>query len=1019
MVIKKVVDDSDRDDYVKWFSELSNKDIQVAGGKGASLAEMYNSKFPVPPGFIITAQAFDYFLKKMGISERIKNIISVIDMEDTEELQRKSREIRDLIESQKLPKELESEIIESYKILSSEKIDTRGVSQDALNILKHSQEPIFVSVRSSATTEDLADASFAGQQESFLNVKGDTKLIENVKKCFSSLYTPRAIYYRHKKGFDNSNALLAVVVQKMIDSQKSGVIFSKDPVGDSEYILIEAVFGLGEGIVSGRIKPDDYIVSRDLKIKDIRLNDKKIALVRTSSGDNGVVKLNPEKSKSQVLTNGQILELANHALRLEEHYGKPQDIEFAIDTERTYIVQSRPITTLGGEKKKTKVLSGKILLEGLGSSPGVGVGVVKLIKSMSDLNKIKKGDILVTEMTNPDMVVAMQKSVAIVTDEGGVTAHASIVSRELGIPAVVGTEKATSVLKDGMKITVDGTNGKVYEGEVGETTIVEIKKALSTNRIKLKVIVDMPESAERASKSGIEYVGLTRLEGIIASSGKHPLYYEKNNSLKDYTELLAKALDKIASHFKSMWIRTSDIRTDEFSELEGAPVKEMNPMLGLHGIRFSLKHPKIFEAELLAIKKVAEKHPEKKFGIMFPQVILIDEVKKAKEYFNKFKTKNMEFGVMIETPAAVQIIEDICREKVDFISFGTNDLTQFTLAVDREEEDVQYLYNELNPAIFYQIKRVIGTCRRFKVETSICGQAGSKKEMAEFLFRKGINSISVNADAAYDVSVLINKMEEEWEKNKPVYEANKQKNWQNNKHHHENNQKKNLNQLPEISDSERAKIEDFKVENSRGEDIVDNVDKNDNISESFDNLEDIKKDEQEREKEAEEEIEKKLEKLHESENKIETEGEDLRGKEKDEGEEEKEEELDTDIDGIDGLRLDEVSEDTSEESSDDEESGEEESESEEEGSEESNEESDKSEEIKRDEEEKDEEISVYDFDDEYRWIRDNFNCLYNKTSTTPLEYFCFYYYSLSTYCPLSLYKIHPLNCSFSWYNGDW
>ncbi|VVB78125.1 Phosphoenolpyruvate synthase [uncultured archaeon] len=890
MVIKKKVDsDIGSDQYVKWFSELSNKDISIAGGKGASLAEMYNAKFPVPPGFMITAQSFDQFIKKTGIGDKILSIINSIKMEDTEALQKKSREIRDLIEAQKLPKEMESEILEAYHILGSEKIDTRGVSQDAINILKHSYEPIFVSVRSSATTEDLADASFAGQQESFLNVKGDMKLIENVKKCFSSLYTPRAIYYRHQKGFDHANALLSVVVMKMVDSQKSGVMFTRNPVGDPEDILIESVFGLGEGIVSGQIKPDDYIVSRDLQIKDIKLNDKKIAFVRTGSGDNGVVKLSPEKSKSQVMTNGQIVELANYGLKLEKHYGKPQDVEFAIDTDRTYIVQSRPITTLGKEKKKGKDLSGNVILNGLGSSPGVGIGTVKIIKSMNDLDKIKKGDVLVTEMTNPDMVVAMERSVAIVTDEGGITAHASIVSRELGIPCVVGTEKATSTLKDGMVVTVDGTNGKVYEGKVGETTIIEVKPALPTNRVRLKVIVDMPESAERASKSGIEYVGLTRLEGIIASFRKHPLYYEKNNSLEDYTKLLSDALDKIAAYFKSMWIRSSDIRTDEFSDLEGAPAKEMNPMLGLHGIRFSLKHPRIFEAELAAIKKVALKYPEKTFGIMFPQVILIDEVKKAKEYFNKFKTKNMEFGVMIETPAAVQIIEDICREGVNFISFGTNDLTQFTLAVDREEEDVQYLYNELNPAIFYQIKRVIGTCRRYKVQTSICGQAGSKKEMAEFLFRKGINSISVNADAAYEVSKLINDLEAEWNKSKPT---NSSPNITAN-NLYKRNSKEQKSKVPVILDIKRPNIEDFETNG---------VDNGEDLAFPVDNLEDVKKDEWMAEKDSEEEAKNKIERMHRIEDRIEVKEEDLRGKEDNDYDASIQ-----DIDGFDRLKIDDDS----------------------------------------------------------------------------------------------------------------
>jgi len=768
MVIKKKGDktgslsinnENHHEEYIRWFSELSNEDVPIAGGKGASLGEMYNAKFPVPPGFAVTAQAFDYFLTESGIKDKIKSIVDSVDNENTEELTKASKEIRTLIESQELPDDLKEEILEAYHILSSEKIDATGVSQSALNILKNSQEPVFVAVRSSATTEDLAEASFAGQQESFLNTKGDARLIENVKKCFSSLYTARAIYYRKKQGFGATDALLSAIIMKMVDSEKSGVMFSRSPMGDQNIIAIEAVYGLGEGIVSGQISPDHYDVSRDLQILNIKIVPKKIAIVRTGSGQNEIVKLTSEKSKSQVLTNGQIIEAANYAMRLEEHYKKPQDIEFAVEANKIYIVQSRPITTLGKDVKESGIITGKIILEGQGSSPGVGVGTVKIIKSMKDLPKIKKGDVLVTEMTNPDMVVAMEKSVAIVTDEGGMTSHAAIVSREMGIPCIVGTEKATSVLKDGMKITVDGTNGKVYEGAVAETHFAEIKKAVPTNYIKIKVIVDLPESAERAAQTGIDSIGLTRVEGIIAHAEKHPLQYEKDNDYEAYSELLRVGIEEIAKHFKEQWIRTSDIRSDEYNHLKGAPSKEINPMLGLHGIRFSLKHPKLFVAEILAIKKVAEKYPEKKFGVMFPQVCLIEEVRSAKELFNKYKEPNMEFGVMIETPAAVQIIEDICKEGVNFISFGTNDLTQFTLAVDRGEEDVQFLYNELNPAIYSQIKRVINMCRQYKVYTSICGQAGSKKEMAEFLFKQGINSISVNTDAAYDISKLISELE--------------------------------------------------------------------------------------------------------------------------------------------------------------------------------------------------------------------------------------------------------------------
>ncbi len=315
---------------------------------------------------------------------------------------------------------------------------------------------------------------------------------------------------------------------------------------------------------------------------------------------------------------------------------------------------------------------------------------------------------------------------------------------------------------------------------MAETKAVEIKKAIGTERIKMKVIVDLPDFAERAAESGVEYIGLTRLEGIIASTKKHPLQYEKENKLEDYTKLLEQGITKIIEHFRGIWVRASDIRTDEYGSLEGAPEREINPMLGFHGVRFSLKHPSILNAELQAIKNVAKLNPEKKIGIMFPQIISIEEVREAKKYFNEFKTENMEFGVMIETPAAVQIIEEICDE-VDFISFGTNDLTQFTLAVDRNNEDVQYLYNELHPSIYSQIKKVIRECRRKNVETSICGQAGSKKEMVEFLFRKGIDSISVNADAAFEISSFINQIEKEWKMKKEVFEKEKRREQENEK----------------------------------------------------------------------------------------------------------------------------------------------------------------------------------------------------------------------------------------------
>ena len=749
----------EKPDFIKWFSEIGKDSGNVAGGKGANLGEMFNIKIPVPPGFVITAQAYDYFIENSGLKDKIKNLLDKINYEDTQLLNDITEEIRKLIVESKFPKEMEEEIIEAYESLGAE--DLSSVKGEALDILNNAQEPIFVAVRSSATTEDLAEASFAGQQDSFLNIKGDSELLDHVRKCFASLFTPRATYYRNKQGFKDVQASLAVVVQKMVDSTKSGVIFSKDPSYKKDNIIMEAVWGLGEGIVSGAITPDKYVVSKDLNIIDIKVSDKKIALTRNSSGGKSIVKLREEKSKQQVLTNSEVIKLSNLALELEEHYKKPQDIEFAIEGDEIYIVQTRPITTM---KKRVNAeapgkMTGEIILEGLAASPGIASGIVKIIKDLKDLSKIKKGDILVTKMTNPDMVVSMQKSSAIVTDEGGLTAHAAIVSREMGIPAVVGTEEATKKLKEGEIITVDGFTGKIYKGKVAENQKKAVEHITAKTKTKIKLMVDLPSFAKRASETGIKSVGLTRMEGIISESGKHPNYFLEKNKIKDYEEIIFKGINQIAEYFDEIWVRTSDIRSDEFSNLEGAPKeKEANPMLGFHGIRFSLKNPEIFKAELNALKRISESGKE--IGIILPQVILVEEVRKTKEILKEINFNNAKLGIMIETPAAVQIINQLCEEGINFISFGTNDLTQFMLAVDRGNEKVQDLYDEMHPAMLYQLEYVIRVCKRKNVKTSICGQAGSKKEMVKFLVEKGIDSISVNADAAYEITNYVKEIEE-------------------------------------------------------------------------------------------------------------------------------------------------------------------------------------------------------------------------------------------------------------------
>jgi pyruvate,water dikinase len=813
----------EENEFIKWFSELDKNSGNIAGGKGANLGEMYNLKIPVPQGFVVTAQAYNYFIEKAELKNKINELLEKINYENTTELENITKEIRQLIENAKFPKEMEEDILEAYNLLGTP-LDISKNS--ALDILENSDQ-VFVAVRSSATAEDLADASFAGQQDTYLNIKGDIKLLESIKKCFASLFTSRATYYRNKKGFVHSKVSLAVIVQKMIDSEKSGVIFSKDPSYKNNNIIIEAVFGLGEGIVSGRITPDKYVISKDLEISDKKIADKKIAMIKSSEGEKNIIKLKEEKSKQQVLKDHEIIKLSEIALRLEEHYQKPQDIEFAIEEDEIAIVQTRPITTI--EKRidiSSKEIKGEIILEGLAASPGIAFGKIKIIKDLADLNKITEGDILVTKMTNPDMVVTMQKSAAIITDEGGLTAHAAIVSREMGIPCIVGTQEATTKLKEGEIITVDGYTGKIYKGKVSETIQKEILPVTAKTKTKIKVIVDLPTFAERASKTQIKQVGLTRIEGIIAESGKHPNYFLEKNAIADYEEMIFKGIKGIAKYFEELWIRTSDIRSDEFQNLEGAPKeKEANPMLGMHGIRFGIKNPKILEAELSALKKVSEEN--KQIGLLLPQVISVNELQFVKKILQKINFDKAKVGIMIETPAAVQLIKDFCEEGIDFISFGTNDLTQYILALDRGNEQVQELYDEMHPAVLHQLDFVIRVCKRHNIETSICGQSGSRKEMVKFLIEKGIDSISVNADVAKEISDYVAELEKERGEEPRQYQPEETKDSNNNLEKENSNEiepeiKKEFietqkiteenEEFPKINGTERLKEENKEIE---------------------------------------------------------------------------------------------------------------------------------------------------------------------------------------------------------------
>ncbi|ABK15404.1 MAG: phosphoenolpyruvate synthase [Methanothrix sp.] len=740
---------------VVWLEEVGREDIPVVGGKGASLGEMINIGIPVPGGFAVTAQAFRQFLERAGIAKELFDSLNV-DVNNPEELLKAEARAKKIVMDAKVPEDIENAIKERYR-----------------ELCEREGEEVFVAVRSSATAEDLPEASFAGQQETYLNVRGADAVFEAVKKCWASLYGARAIFYRVEQGFEHEKVNLSAIVQKMVDSEKSGVMFSSQPSTGEPLVVIEAAWGLGEAVVSGSVSPDNYVVDRSSKkIVHKMIATKEIMIVRDPATSKTVtVPVPPEKRDAQVLTESEILDLAKYAEILEKHYGIPQDIEWGIEKNKIYILQSRPITTIAkGAAKTTAEASGatKVLVTGLGASPGTATGTVRIISGAKDLEKVKDGDIMVTRMTMPDMVPAMRRAGAIVTDEGGMACHAAIVSRELGCPAVVGTKNATKVLRDGMVVTVDGTKGQVYEGKVAvaeekkvQPVAVAYKPVTATE---VKVNISEPTRAQAAAATMADGVGLLRIEHMILGLGKTPGYYIRSGRSEEYVDELVKNIKIVADAFypKPVWVRTLDAPTDEFRAMEGGenePV-EHNPMLGWRGIRRDLTEVDHFRLEVRAFKKLHELGLTN-VGIMLPMVQHVSELKRAKEIMREegLDLNKIDVGIMVETPAAALTIEDFIEEGLDFISFGTNDLTQYTLAVDRNNENVANLYSEMHPAVIKLIEYVVERCKKAGVKTSICGQAGSYPEMARRLVQIGIDSISANIDAVATVRETVARAE--------------------------------------------------------------------------------------------------------------------------------------------------------------------------------------------------------------------------------------------------------------------
>ncbi|MBU0457726.1 MAG: phosphoenolpyruvate synthase [Nanoarchaeota archaeon] len=757
--------------YIAWFKDLSKDSIAVAGGKGANLGEMFNIGLPIPPGFCVTAQTYKEYLEKTELKEKIMVFLKDLDVENNEQLQTTAKKIQELIISTPIPEEITEEIKDSYELL--------GAGKNAHELVEAKE--VFVAVRSSATAEDLPEASFAGQQATYLNVKGKDKVVSAVLACWASLFTARAIYYREKNHFKHSDVLISAIVQKMVNSDQSGIMFTINPsTNNDKELVIEAAYGLGEMIVGGEVNPDLYIIDKtNRKIKKIEVRKQEVGMFRDENGENIKRKIEDSLQSRQVIPETNIQELARLGRKIEEHYGKPQDIEWAIEKDQIFIVQARAITTFKAKTSEDKAgitevaeEEGKILVKGETASAGIYSGVVKIIKDPSELNKIEKGDVLVTIMTTPDMVPAMQRAGAIVTDEGGMTCHAAIVSREMGIPCIVGTENATEVLKEGEIITVHATRGIVYEGkfEVKKELAQAVTEEVSAGEeiitaTEVKVIMDLPDLAEKAAATGADGVGLVRLEIMIANGGIHPAEYVRQGREQDYVNLLKSGIGKIAKAFrgKPVWVRCSDMRSDEYRNLEGGDKepKETDPMIGWHAIRRLLDEPKILKAEFQAIKELHDQGL-KNVGVMLPFVIRADEVAKAKEIMREIglkPNKDVDFGVMIETPASCWIIEDLCMEGIDFVSFGTNDLTQLTLGIDRNNGRIAKLFDEMHPGVLGELAKVIKVCKKYNVTTSICGQAGSRPEMAEFLVHQGIDSISANADAVHEIRKVVARTE--------------------------------------------------------------------------------------------------------------------------------------------------------------------------------------------------------------------------------------------------------------------
>lgn len=789
--------------YIRFFNELTIDDIPIVGGKNASLGEMYKKLTPeginIPNGFATTSDAYWLLLKENDIKDEIHSALNDLDISDTTNLQERGLAVRQLILNSHLPKTLENEIVEAYKTLSGE----------------YSCENVDVAVRSSGTAEDLPDASFAGQQETFLNISSERDLLQSVKQCFASLFTDRAISYRESRGFDHFKVALSVGVQKMVrsDISSSGIMFTIDTESGSEdLVLINSIWGLGENVVSGRVNADEFFVFKPTLKKRINtilkrsLGSKKEKMLYSEDSANTInVDTTIDEQNSFSIDDSEVIQLAVQALKIEEHYGRPMDIEWAKDgrDDKLYIVQARPETVQSKLKNQMRIkhysLEGAedalVLTQGRAVGDKIGTGKVNIINNTSEFNRFKEGDILVADTTNPDWEPIMKKASAVVTNRGSRTCHAAIVAREIGVPAVVGCSDATEVLKNEQSVTVccaHGDEGFIYEGELPfrvETTDISGLKATKT---KLYMNVGNPNEAFNFAKMPNDGVGLARMEFIINHSiNAHPMALvdmSKGKVVKDedkirsfmiphtdtkefFLENLSEGIAMIAAAFypKPVIIRTSDFKSNEYRNMPGGfeyEAIEENPMIGFRGASryYDDSYKEAFEWECEALKRVRDDMGLTNIKIMLPFVRTPDEGRKVIEIMNSkglLQGKNgLEIYAMCEIPANV-ILADKFLEIFDGYSIGSNDLTQLTLGVDRESAKIAHIFDERNEAVKRMLQMAIEACKKKNKYIGICGQAPSDyPEITRFLVEQGIDSISLNPDSLYKMHKVVADLEE-------------------------------------------------------------------------------------------------------------------------------------------------------------------------------------------------------------------------------------------------------------------